>query len=192
MDTNTQATAQQKVGTIVVPVNEMEEKYAFFVHGGTTTYIMRNGAKVLFRPGAVPGIPKPGFVTNIDGYVAELKEQIKLGHPDIHTESGYELVTEKMLDPLAAVKDQAIADFMKSDQFKNWLLQQKGVGTPENSESEQSTKFAGATSASISEGAASSDSANAGTPVVAAINASASANTPAPGAAPFTISSLPK
>lgn len=151
-----------KVGTIKVDtLTRAEKKHAFFLSSPyTNTYIMQNGNRVLFRVGTVPAFPtKPAFVTDVVGYIKELQEQMAYGHPELHTEPGYETVTDAQLDPLGDVKQKAVEDFLASEEFKKHVLRMKGIGTPEASVTDQGTKLSGiATTDHIKDAAGESSS----------------------------------
>lgn len=170
-------------GQVKVDITPTGIKHAFFMRENkTTTYIMRNGSKVLFAVGAVPAIPHPAFVTDIEGYISELMESIKTGHEQIHQIVGYETVTDVQLDPLGAVKEEAekagVAKFLASKEFQDYLKNAKGVGTPEDSTTLVKPGFTGANSSNVEQAAGASDSTTgtaapvpgAATPVSGAIN----------------------
>lgn len=174
-------------GQVKVDITPTGVKHAFFVkENKTTTYIMRNGNKVLFSVGAVPAIPHPAFVTDIEGYINELMESVKTGHEQIHLIEGYETVTDVQLDPLGAVKAAAekegVAKFLASKDFQDYLKNVKGVGTPADSETTVKPGFTGANSSSVAEAAGASDSTAGTSAPVPGAGTPTGAVTPATGA----------
>ena len=67
--------------------------------------IMPSGNRIRFMAGQ--------YVTDNAEEIEFLDAQIKARHPMIYTKSGQETVTKEQLDPLAAVKAKAIAEFLE-------------------------------------------------------------------------------
>jgi len=65
---------------------------------------MPNGNRIYFQAG--------NYVTDNESEIEFLDEQVKLGHPIISVQKGKELITQEQLDPLAAVKAKAIAEYV--------------------------------------------------------------------------------
>ena len=66
---------------------------------------MPNGNRIYFQAGS--------YVTDNEIEIEFLDEQIKLGHPIIYVQKGKELITQEQLDPLAAVKAKAVAEYLE-------------------------------------------------------------------------------
>ena len=52
------------------------------------------------------------YVTDVSAEIDYLNEQVAAGHPMIYVKKGSETVTKEQLDPLAAVKAKAIAEYL--------------------------------------------------------------------------------
>jgi len=125
-----------KVGQAFVDPTRLTTKAAFLCRGGPTNYYFANGRVGSFKYGVIPGVSEAAFVTDVKGYIDELKLQIAQGHPIIFQIEGMETITEEQLDPLDAVKKAAVAAYKEhlmkeatSEEAKA-LLNKLGVGTP--------------------------------------------------------------
>ena len=161
------ATKATVPGMVLVDTKTKSIKKAYFVRSfHTSTYIFANGNKAAFIFGLVPGVNYPAFVTDIVGYQKEMDEQAnKFGSvaeaelSDLNgffTIAEFETVSNEQLDPLSAVKNKAVADFLASDEFKKEVLRAKGIGTPADSKYDK-PELKPASSATLNEGASASN-----------------------------------
>ena len=66
---------------------------------------MPDGGRIYFVGGQ--------YITDKPKEIEFLNEQVALGHPMIYVQKGKETVTQAQLDPLAAVKARAIAEYVE-------------------------------------------------------------------------------
>lgn len=165
-----------KVGQVFVDPSHSGVMHVFFCTGKDTNYYFKNGQIGEFKVGTVPGFVEPAFVTDVQGYIDELFEQIRAGHPIFFTRAEIATVTKEQLDPHADIKAAAIKEYQEklaaeaqSEEAKK-LLKELGVGVPENSETADRPQLKGiANSLTVNEAMAGSDSSGTMTPANAAL-----------------------
>lgn len=92
-------------------------------------YILKSGRYVYFKDGR--------HATDDSEVIAELDEAIKLKHPHIFVSAGEaEITAKKYGDPLAEIKEKAIAEYLaeqsKKKDFGNSDQKPSGMGTTES------------------------------------------------------------
>ena len=81
-----------------------QQFHQFFSARPKVSITMPNGNRIYFQAG--------NYVTDNEAEIEFLNEQIRSGHQMIYVQKGKETVTQEQLDPLAAVKAKAIAEYL--------------------------------------------------------------------------------
>ena len=84
-------------------------------------YIFANGKEAPFVGGK--------FHTSVPSEVAELDQEVLLGHPFIYVDKDQLTVDSANLDPLADIKAKAIADFLAAQKLANDPNNNRGTTT---------------------------------------------------------------
>lgn len=82
----------------------MSQYHQYFSTRPRISMVLPSGDRISFVAGQ--------YITDKEKEIEYLDEQVKAGHPMIYVKKGNEVVTAEQLDPLAAVKAKAIADYM--------------------------------------------------------------------------------
>lgn len=82
----------------------MSQYHQYFSTRPRISIVLPSGDRISFVAGQ--------YITDKEKEIEYLDEQVKSGHPMIYVKKGSETVTEAQLDPLAAVKAKAVADYM--------------------------------------------------------------------------------
>lgn len=67
-------------------------------------YVTRAGKQLVFMGGK--------FMTSVEAEIKELEEEVAGGHPHIYIDPKEKEVDEKLADPMAALKDKIIKDYL--------------------------------------------------------------------------------
>ena len=82
----------------------MSQLHQYFATRPKISIVMPNGNRISFIAGS--------YITDDENEIKFLDDQIKDKHPMIFVKKGEETVTKEQLDPLAAVKEKVIADYL--------------------------------------------------------------------------------
>lgn len=83
----------------------MSEKFnQYFATRPKISIVMPSGKRIYFQGGQ--------YITNAQDEIEFLDAEVKLGHSMIYVKKGAEVVTQEQLDPLLAIKEKAIAEYL--------------------------------------------------------------------------------
>jgi hypothetical protein len=85
-------------------MSDAKQYHQYFSSRPKISITMPNGNRIYFVAGT--------YVTDNESEVEFLNEQIKHNHPMIFIQKGKETVTQEQLDPLAAIKEKVIAEYL--------------------------------------------------------------------------------
>lgn len=79
----------------------------------SVNYLFKNGKPAIFVAGR--------YTTKVAHEVTELEEEIASGHPHLYVDKAELQIDEKHLDPMAALRDKIIADYLATEAAKDPL-----------------------------------------------------------------------
>jgi len=85
-------------------MSDKKQYHQFFSSRPKISITMPNGNRIYFVAGT--------YVTDNEAEIEFLNDQIRQGHQMIGVKKGQETVTQDQLDPLAAIKEKAIAEYL--------------------------------------------------------------------------------
>lgn len=85
-----------------------QQYHQYFATRPRISIIMPSGERIHFQAGQ--------YVTDNEKEIKFLDEQVAARHPMIYVKKGAETVTAEQLDPLQAVKEKAIAEYLAKQQ----------------------------------------------------------------------------
>jgi hypothetical protein len=117
----------------------MAMKRVFFCSIPSCNYLFKNGKPAIFINGE--------YYTDIASEIAELEAEISYGHPHISINADKREVDDTKLDPLAAIKAQAIKEYLAAEAIKD-TTKDMGSTVSEKLNVNSSANIASETSAS--------------------------------------------